>query len=47
MKLLQRYKRWIKLRRDYKDLSQLSDKQLKDIGINRGDIGSVVNGLFR
>ena len=37
--------RWRKRRRAIAELSQLSDHMLKDIGVARGDIRSLVDGL--
>lgn len=38
------YKLSVEIRQTIKELSQLSDKELNDIGISRGDIYSVANG---
>jgi uncharacterized protein YjiS (DUF1127 family) len=38
------YKLNVEIRQTIKQLSRLSDKELTDIGISRGDIHSVANG---
>ena len=38
------YKLSVEIRQTIKELSQLSDKELNDIGISSGDIYSVANG---
>lgn len=38
---------WYRCRRDARHLAELSDHQLKDIGISRGAISAAVNGRLR
>jgi uncharacterized protein YjiS (DUF1127 family) len=38
------YKLSVEIRQTIKELNRLSDKELTDIGISRGDIYSVANG---
>jgi len=38
------YLRWRARERAWRELNQLSDRQLEDIGLNRTDIPAVVNG---
>lgn len=42
MNLLETYRRWRTYRRAVEDLKQLSDRNLADIGIDRGEIHGVV-----
>ena len=35
-----------KIRQTYNELYALSDHELRDIGINRGDIKTIAEGLF-
>jgi hypothetical protein len=35
-----------KIRKTYNELYALSDHELRDIGINRGDIRAIAEGLF-
>ena len=39
--------RWYQCRRDARHLEELSDHQLKDIGLTRGAIAAAVNGRLR
>lgn len=41
MKLVGKYKQWRNFRRTVSELSALSDRELDDLGISRGDIGHV------
>jgi uncharacterized protein YjiS (DUF1127 family) len=45
LKLLsEKIKNWQRKREAIRELSKLSDRDLADLGINRADIESVVNG---
>ena len=37
---------YVERRQAYEELSAMSDRDLKDIGITRGDIYSIVNGTY-
>jgi uncharacterized protein YjiS (DUF1127 family) len=37
------YKKSIQATRDFNELNQLSDRELRDLGINRGEIAYIVN----
>ena len=41
MNLIQNYRNWRRYRRTVDELSRLSNRELNDLGINRGDIVSV------
>jgi len=45
--VIQTLARWYQCRRDARHLEELSDHQLKDIGLTRGAITAAVNGRFR
>ena len=40
-KLLATYKNWVKYRETYSELNRLSNRELTDLGINRGEINLV------
>lgn len=39
--MFERLKRYARYRQTYKELSRLSDRDLKDLGINRSDIKAI------
>lgn len=37
------FRKWIRKRRIINELNKLTDRELSDIGITRGDFGQIVN----
>jgi uncharacterized protein YjiS (DUF1127 family) len=46
IKLLKAARRWQRARSTYRQLSELYDRQLKDIGLTRSQIRSVAIGMY-
>jgi len=45
MNIFQRFDRWKAKRRTFRELNDLNDKELNDIGISRGDIKRIADTL--
>ena len=45
--LVRHYSSWRRYRSTFNELSKLSNRELDDLGINRGDIDSVAKSLMR
>ena len=45
-RLLEAYKNWRVYRRTYRELSQLSSRDLRDLGIDRSQIPSIARQAF-
>ena len=45
MNMIGSFKKWRNYRRTVSELSALSNRELDDLGINRGDIGFVARNL--
>ena len=47
MNILRNAKNWMAYRRTYNELSRMSDHELFDIGLNRGDINTIASRSFK
>lgn len=45
--IIQKYRNWKKYRQTFAELSRLSERELDDVGIGRGDIHFISRGSAR